>query len=651
MPDTSAAPAASRECDLIMRGGITSGIVYPRAIARLAAVFRFRSIGGTSAGAIAATIAAAAELGRWRAGGAITPFTELAGIPQELGADGPGGGSMLQSLFQPAGRAAHLMRAFLAYAGSGPVRGVLALLRTPSALAPLFAGAVVIALLFGLLPFWIALGWAVLATLAALGAALGLSVWIGLGALPEQGFGLCSGLGTPDRPALTDWMHARIQRAAGVPPGGPPVTFGDLWGAKAGTRATSATAPRQIELVLVTTNLGRGISHRLPFIEGSFRGRLYFREEEMRRLFPDDVVAWLLRHPRPPAKAEVVPEGFHRLPAPCDLPILFGARLSLSFPGLLAQVPLWTPDPINTDIPPRPVRCWFSDGGLTSNFPISLFDAPLPSRPTFGINLVPLARAVRPNPQEPMPRIEAPLDEEAWTAPRLFDPALLRDGDGIAIPQARGRIGQLGAFLARLNDTARNWADTELSMMPGYRDRIVHVALSDSEGGMNLNMPADVIARVGVYGEEAANLLIARYADGNVDPLSGERPRLTWENHRRVRMRTFFAGYEEMARRLARGWTAGDYEAVMADTPVAGDADPFRYKWASAANKQWAMQAARGIASTCIGFAASPSPPLTDAFDTDDDDGGADKGRSPRPKVALHLSQPGDNDPMSEITR
>ena len=39
------------QCDLVMRGGITSGIVYPRAIAKLAETYRFRSIGGTSAGA------------------------------------------------------------------------------------------------------------------------------------------------------------------------------------------------------------------------------------------------------------------------------------------------------------------------------------------------------------------------------------------------------------------------------------------------------------------------------------------------------------------------------------------------------------------------------------------------------------------------
>jgi hypothetical protein len=42
------------ECDLIMKGGITSGIVYPPAISEIARDHRLRKIGGTSAGAIAA---------------------------------------------------------------------------------------------------------------------------------------------------------------------------------------------------------------------------------------------------------------------------------------------------------------------------------------------------------------------------------------------------------------------------------------------------------------------------------------------------------------------------------------------------------------------------------------------------------------------
>ena len=55
--------APKRECDLVMRGGITSGMVYPRAIAKLSETYNFRSMGGISAGAIAAAGTAAAAYG------------------------------------------------------------------------------------------------------------------------------------------------------------------------------------------------------------------------------------------------------------------------------------------------------------------------------------------------------------------------------------------------------------------------------------------------------------------------------------------------------------------------------------------------------------------------------------------------------------
>ena len=53
-----------RSLDLTMKGGTTSGVVYPLAICELATDFRFRNVGGTSAGAIVAALTAAAELGR-----------------------------------------------------------------------------------------------------------------------------------------------------------------------------------------------------------------------------------------------------------------------------------------------------------------------------------------------------------------------------------------------------------------------------------------------------------------------------------------------------------------------------------------------------------------------------------------------------------
>lgn len=52
---------APGECDLVLKGGVTSGVVYPYAILELARRYRFRSVGGTSAGGIAAAFAAAAS--------------------------------------------------------------------------------------------------------------------------------------------------------------------------------------------------------------------------------------------------------------------------------------------------------------------------------------------------------------------------------------------------------------------------------------------------------------------------------------------------------------------------------------------------------------------------------------------------------------
>ncbi len=62
-------------CDLVMKGGITSGIVYPPAVLELSKHYTFQSIGGTSAGAIAAAGTAAAASG-------IRDDTTAAGYPQ-----------------------------------------------------------------------------------------------------------------------------------------------------------------------------------------------------------------------------------------------------------------------------------------------------------------------------------------------------------------------------------------------------------------------------------------------------------------------------------------------------------------------------------------------------------------------------------------
>ena len=102
MPDVSRLDFLhpSKTCDVVMKGGITSGIVYPSTVCRLAEIYRFVNIGGTSAGAIAAAATAAAEYRR--APGSGEGFEKLSRLPAFLAAK-PNGSkhTNLFRLFQP----------------------------------------------------------------------------------------------------------------------------------------------------------------------------------------------------------------------------------------------------------------------------------------------------------------------------------------------------------------------------------------------------------------------------------------------------------------------------------------------------------------------------------------------------------------------
>ena len=89
-------------CDLVMKGGVASGVVYPGAVLELSARYRFASLGGTSAGAVAAAMAAACEYARQRSGS-----TELRGITEIVESfEQPG---FILSLFAPTREARPLM--------------------------------------------------------------------------------------------------------------------------------------------------------------------------------------------------------------------------------------------------------------------------------------------------------------------------------------------------------------------------------------------------------------------------------------------------------------------------------------------------------------------------------------------------------------
>ena len=128
---------------------------------------------------------------------------------------------------------------------------------------------------------------------------------------------------------------------------------------------------------------------QLPFLETP--SPIYVEKKVLRDYLPREVAQWMIDHAGiygPHVKPD---PGVIRLPMPHDLPLVFAARLSLSFPVLLSAFPLMTPDfSAKKDdsglVPLR--RLWLSDGGLTSNFPVHFFDSPIPSRPTFCLNLI-----------------------------------------------------------------------------------------------------------------------------------------------------------------------------------------------------------------------------------------------------------------------
>jgi predicted acylesterase/phospholipase RssA len=513
-------PTDLKNCDVVMEGGITSGIVYPSMVCELAERYRFKSIGGTSAGAIAATLTAAAELARQRGDGG--GFRQLAEIPQWLGekaAEGPG--SNLASLFQPQPR----LRALFRFA-----TGFL----TPGwgARCLVWARVLWLDLLLGLVP-----GVALVCMASTARWRLVLSLPLGLFAggagllvagvaglllrarlLPSHDFGLCLGYEPPEtgKPSLIAWLDAQLNKIAGMPPKRP-LTFGDLEGAG-------------ITLRMITTCLTLGRPFTLPFETKE----LYFMPTEIARFFPAWVVKWMVDNAREPSSketAELDLGDLKPLPECTNLPVIVAARLSLSFPGLFCAVPLYavdfTRDAVAESASPAaagkriPEVVYFSDGGICSNFPLHLFDNPLPRWPTFAISL-------------------DDLDTGGARQDRVWMPR--SNSAGLAATWSRlGRhpgVGAVGGLIAVIFNTARSWQENLQAAAPGYRDRIVHVALDENEGGLNLNMPTKVVEALTGYGSAAGGLLIEHFCDGKDH---GIPTVMTWANHRWVRCRSTLA--------------------------------------------------------------------------------------------------------------
>jgi predicted acylesterase/phospholipase RssA len=502
----SATARPERECDLVMKGGITSGVVYPGAITKISKQFRFKNLGGASAGAIAAVAAAGCEYARSQ--GDPDAFGKLDNLRTEITKQG-----FVKGLFQPTAEARPAFEVALQTAtSSGSLKTRLAKAVFSILLADkrFLFGAIVAVLVWGAVAgfaVWALAagerGWPEVVAAFLIGfvaVVVALLLVIGLaalalvrfatkldGALKRTWWGMCSGQTEEDQstPALTDWLYETVQRCAGNPSS--PLTFAMLVG--------EDTKKPDVNLQLITTDLSSSRPASLPLPEPEREETpYYFDPDEWRELFPEAVVKHMVDSAKLPAVPHPDREGRMLHPVPgLELPIVVAARLSLSFPILLSTVPFWRADGENGAY----VQHTMSDGGISSNFPIHYFDSLFPGRPTFGLDLQP------------------------WTGPR---DELVEMSDK---PRRPGftRVTGIGSFFSQILNAARNWRDNMQAELPGYRDRICQIRLSAREGGLNLNMPAPIVDALVERGDQAGEKV--------TNPESFD-----WDNHRTIRFRT-----------------------------------------------------------------------------------------------------------------
>jgi predicted acylesterase/phospholipase RssA len=623
-------PAALPRCDVVMKGGISSGIVYPRALAQLATHYRLRSLGGASAGAIAAAAAAAAEYGRAHGG-----FERLAALPDLLAQtkdDDSAAATRLFGLFQPQASTRGLYGLLVAGLMPERPRWGLAALRWLLAAVRHFPLAALLSLTFAALVLWALLGRADFSA-SALAAAcagvaglfVGVSIFLitltlvivlhALHRVPANGYGLCSGSGAAS--ALTPWLYATLQELAAIDQTRP-LRFGDLWrGRETNPDYVAAAAQhdarlRCIDLRLMTTALSQGRPLSFPLQSEAF----CFDADEMRALFPDVVVDALIADS--PQRFEDGPlAGRYRLPAMCDLPIIVPLRMSLAFPLLLSAVPLWRvrmdPDTRTRGAWVRVAeKVWFSDGGICSNFPIHYFDNLVPAWPTFGIDLVD-ARFVPEPAQDPQDFVWMPDHNGSGKASEVVD------------VEPGGRAGMLG-FLRAIVTTMQGWSDSTQLAIPGYRDRIVAVRLRSEEGGINLRMSPALIERLARRGEWAGKTLLAHYAAPN--PPTGS---ITgWRNHRWLRYRIAMRVLGE----ALEGLRAAEAETAASDAALQPmHADPPSYDFRSERQRAAALAAYRELLELAGRQARERDILGYPIFDHDPHDG-------PHPRPELRIRPP-----------
>lgn len=554
---------AQLECSLIMKGGITSGVVYPGAVTILAKRYRFRRIGGSSAGAIAALLTSAAEYRR-NATGSEAGFELLEQVPQTLAE-----GNNLVRLFSPSAACATAFKVVLALVSanskSGKWRPLLRALGIVLRAWWLVAAAVaVLALLPGLWlgivlvqdghPVWAAfllMLWLLGVAVLTLGVTLYLATKRALQDMTKNGFGLAkgstdSGAGKrtvpwvgiatgasalPPTGPLTDWLSEVTQLVAGRP-NDKPLTFGDLWGEEATSwylgiaRQQGDETPQVSDLDRAVVVLGPQeapdsgqparataifdpmvdllvmttcLTQAIPYTFPFADDAMHYCRKCFAEYFPPSVMAHF--------EATDRPSGEHK----------DGARILSNecprHPGHdLNKLPL---------VPDIPVvvaaRLSLSFPGLISAVPLYYLDFGKkdPSKRGF-VTAWFSDGGIASN--FPMHFFDTHLPSRPTFGINLEDAnpvygdsgAVMRQANTPVTPRERP-IETMTGFVGSIVGTMQGWQDALQSYAPGYRDRIVTAYVPEGAGGMNLVMTPEQVQALGDLGEKAGAEILDQF--------------------------------------------------------------------------------------------------------------------------------------------
>ena len=487
-----------KECDLIMKGGVTSGVVYPAAIVIIGKHYRLRSIGGTSAGAMAAVLAAAAEYRRQNGGG-YAGFEQLKKVDEHLA-------TKMKEMLQPSPALDPVFKIALDFLENGlggsigqkakrvwkyyrllkPFRkGVKFAAFRNGALV--FGGALAGAVAFAFLPL---AGAGLVAGAILYAAQVLFKIFKNVEATFEaHDYGMLPGTTQKGRDgaAIIDWLADQIDMIAGNWPDNSapdrPLTTGDLRGADDQEKYS-------IDLAAITTDLTSQRPFQLPL---KIPNHHYFLEKEMNAVIPPRVVRWMMTQSSGQEKQITIDgntETIYPLPVADKFPIILSARLSMSFPGLIQAVPLWRKDKVAG----KWVRCLFSDGGISSNLPVHMFDSWLPRRPTFAITL---------DSYDETRHGQHPADQTN-VENRVHFSGEIRD----VFKYRPVKIAGIFSFLKFMFYSAKDWQDRLQSNLTGFDERVATIYLDSSQGRLNLGMGRDDIKLLQSYGALAGQKIV-----------------------------------------------------------------------------------------------------------------------------------------------